>query len=64
VLDCDVGMDPYAIGTPGAGGPVSSAANALRARPCVYLIPCGSDRMLAPPQGDTNTLRSYSNSGN
>jgi hypothetical protein len=54
-----VGMDPYAIGTPGAGGPASSAAYALRATPYVYLIPCGSDRMLAPPLGDTNTLRSW-----
>ena len=59
VLDGYVGMDPYAIGTPGAGGPASTAANALRATPYVYLIPCGSDRMLAPPLGDTNTLRSW-----
>ena len=59
VLDGYVGMDPYAIGTPGAGGPASLAANALRATPYVYLIPCGSDRMLAPPLGDTNTLRSW-----
>ena len=59
VLDGYVGMDPYAIGTPGAGGPASSAANALRATPYVYLIPCGSDRMLAPPLGDTNTLRTW-----
>ena len=59
VLDGYVGMDPYAIGTPSAGGPSSSAANALRATPYVYLIPCGSDRMLAPPLGDTNTLRSW-----
>jgi hypothetical protein len=59
VLDGYVGMDPYAIGTPGAGGPASSEANALRATPYVYLIPCGSDRMLAPPLGDTNTLRTW-----
>jgi hypothetical protein len=59
VLDGYVGMDPYAIGTPGAGGPASSSANALRATPYVYLIPCGSDRMLAPPLGDTNTLRTW-----
>ena len=59
VLDGYVGMDPYAIGTPGAGGPASLAANALRATPYVYLIPCGIDRMLAPPLGDTNTLRSW-----
>jgi hypothetical protein len=59
VLDGYVGMDPYAIGTPGAGGPASLDANALRATPYVYLIPCGSDRMLAPPLGDTNTLRTW-----
>ena len=59
VLDGYVGMDPYAIGTPDAGGPATSAANALRATPYVYLIPCGSDRMLAPPLGDTNTLRTW-----
>ena len=59
VLDGYVGMDPYAIGTPGAGAPASLAANALRATPYLYLIPCGSDRLLAPPLGDTNTVRSW-----
>jgi hypothetical protein len=53
------GMDPYAFGTPGAGSPASGGANALSANPYVYLIPCGSDYMLAPPLGDTNTLRSW-----
>jgi hypothetical protein len=53
------GMDPYAFGTPGAGSPASGAPNALSATPYVYLIPCGSDYMLAPPLGDTNTLRSW-----
>jgi hypothetical protein len=53
------GMDPYTFGTPGAGSPASGAANALSANPYVYLIPCGSDYMLAPPLGDTNTLRSW-----
>jgi hypothetical protein len=53
------GMDPYTFGTPGAGGPASGGANALSANPYVYLIPCGSDCMLAPPLGDTNTLRSW-----
>ena len=52
-------MYPYAIETPDSGGPATSAANALRATPYVYLIPCGSDRMLAPPLGDTNTLRTW-----
>ena len=53
------GMDPYTFGTPGAGSPASGGANALSANPYVYLIPCGSDYMLAPPLGDTNTLRSW-----
>jgi hypothetical protein len=53
------GMDPYAFGSPGAGSPASGGANALSASPYVYLIPCGSDFMLAPPLGDTNTLRSW-----
>ena len=53
------GMDPYAFGTPGAGSPASGDPNALSATPYVYLIPCGSDYMLAPPLGDTNTLRSW-----
>jgi len=42
----------------GSGG-TSSSPNALSTTPYVYLIPCGSDRMLAPPLGDTNTLRSW-----
>jgi hypothetical protein len=48
-----VGMNSF-----GSGG-ASSSANALSTTPYVYLIPCGSDRMLAPPLGDTNTLRSW-----
>jgi len=59
VLKGYIGMDPYAFGTPGAGGPATTASNALSATPYVYLIPCGSDYMLAPPLGDTNTLRSW-----
>ena len=59
VLKGYVGMDPYAVGTPGAGGPSSLAANALMATPYVYFIPCGIDSMLAPPLGDTNTVRSW-----
>jgi hypothetical protein len=52
-----VGMDSYAAGNMGSGTPASTAANALSATPYVYLIPCGSDYMLAPPLGDTNTAR-------
>ena len=55
VLKGYVGMDPYASGAPGAGGPSSQDGNALKANPYVYFIPCGTDSMLAPPLGDTNT---------
>jgi hypothetical protein len=54
-----VGMDPYAIGTPGAAGPASSSPNALSATPYAYLIPTGNDLMRAPPLGDTNVIRSW-----
>ncbi len=54
-----IGMDPFAIGTPGAGGPASSDPNALAATPYVYLIPAGVDTMLAPPLGDTGEARSW-----
>jgi hypothetical protein len=54
-----VGMNSYGFGDAGSGGSASSSANALSSTPYLYLIPCGSDRMLAPPLGDTNTLRSW-----
>jgi len=54
-----VGMDPYAIGVPGASGPASSSPNALSATPYAYLIPTGSDLMRAPPLGDTNVIRTW-----
>jgi hypothetical protein len=59
VLKGYVGMDPYAQGNPGAGSPNLTDPNSLSATPYVYLIPCGEDFMLAPPLGDTNTLRSW-----
>lgn len=60
VLKGYIGMDPYAIGTPNAGGPASSSPNALSATPYVYLIPAGVDHMLAPPLGlNASTLRSW-----
>ena len=59
VLPGYVGMDPYAVLTPGAGSPNTNSANALNATPYVYLIPVGMDRMLAPAFGDTNTVRSW-----
>jgi hypothetical protein len=58
VLKGYAGMDPYAFGTPGTTGS-PSGTNSLSATPYVYLIPCGSDCMLAPPLGDTNTLRTW-----
>ena len=54
-----VGMDPYAVGTPGAPGPASSSPNALSATPYAYLIPTGADLMRAPPLGDTNIIRTW-----
>jgi hypothetical protein len=51
-----VGMDSFASG---GGAPVTSGPNALGATPYVYLIPCGNDSMLAPPLGDTNTVRTW-----
>ncbi|GAA5481959.1 hypothetical protein [Haloferula sargassicola] len=59
VLKGYVGMDPYSAGTPGAGGPASSAPNSLSATPYVYLIPAGVDSMLASPLGDTAVVRSW-----
>ncbi|MDB6138510.1 MAG: hypothetical protein JWO94_1582, partial [Verrucomicrobiaceae bacterium] len=59
VLKGYVGMDAYAVGGVGGGAPASSAPNALSATPYVYLIPCGSDFMLSPPLGDTNTVRAW-----
>jgi hypothetical protein len=59
VLNGYVGLDPYAQGTPNAGGPSSTAANALSATPYVYLIPVGTDYMLAPPLGDTGAVRAF-----
>ena len=58
VLKGYAGMDPYAFGTPGTTG-APSGTNSLSATPYVYLIPCGIDCMLAPPLGDTNTLRTW-----
>lgn len=54
-----VGMDPYASGTVQAGVPAGSSPDALSATPYLYLIPCGTDYMLAPPLGDTNTVRAW-----
>ncbi len=61
VLKGYIGMDPFSIGTPNAGGPASSDPLALSATPYVYLIPAGLDSMLAPPLGiNASTLRTWS----
>jgi hypothetical protein len=54
-----VGMNSYGSGSAGSGTSAGSSANALSTTPYLYLIPCGNDQMLAPPLGDTNTLRSW-----
>ncbi len=54
-----VGMDPYSPGVVFAGTPNSTAPNALGATPYVYLIPVGTDYMLAPPLGDTGIVRAF-----
>jgi hypothetical protein len=59
VLKGYVGMDPYAFGTPNAGGPATSGADVLSATPYIYLIPTGTDHMFAPPLGDTGEVRTW-----
>ncbi len=54
-----VGMDPYAIGQATAGTPTVNGPNALSATPYVYLIPVGTDYLLAPPLGDTGVVRAF-----
>jgi hypothetical protein len=54
-----IGMDPFAVGTPGTSGPASSDPYAISATPYVYLIPAGLDMMRVPAFGDQNTLRSW-----
>jgi hypothetical protein len=54
-----IGMDPYTQGTPNAGVPNGTDPNALSASPYVYLIPTGTDYMLAPPLGDTGEARAF-----
>ncbi len=60
VLPGYVGMDPYRQGVQNAAAPSSTATNALSATPYVYLIPTGTDYMLAPPLGDTGAVRGWS----
>jgi hypothetical protein len=60
VLKGYVGMDPYAFGTPNAGGPTTSGADVLSATPYIYIIPVGEDAMLAPPLGGNSLIRTWS----
>ncbi len=59
VLRGYVGMDPFATGNPAAGTPNVASPQALSATPYVYLIPVGTDYMLAPPLGDTGAVRGW-----
>ncbi len=59
VLRGYVGMNPYSIGVVNAGTPASNDPKALSASPYLYLIPTGTDYMLAPPLGDTGAVRAF-----
>ncbi len=59
VLRGYVGMNPYVVGVVNAGTAPAGAPNALSATPYVYLIPTGTDYMLAPPLGDTGAVRAF-----
>ena len=59
VLRGYVGMDAYATGQLNAAGPNTADPNSLSATPYVYLIPTGTDYMLAPPLGDTAEIRAF-----
>ena len=54
-----VGMDPFAHLNLGADSADTNDPNVLSATPYVYLIPCGVDKMMAPPLGDTGEIRSW-----
>ncbi len=54
-----IGMDPYAVAGTTTGTPNSTDPKALSAAPYVYLIPTGTDFMLAPPLGDTGAIRGF-----
>ncbi len=54
-----IGMDPYSQNVPNAGTPNGNDPKALSASPHVYLIPAGTDYMLAPPLGDTGVVRAF-----
>ena len=59
MFDGYVGMDPFTHLNPGAVSADTNDPNVLSATPYVYLIPCGVDKMMAPPLGDTGKIRSW-----
>ncbi len=59
VLRGYVGMDAFATGTPVAGPANLGGSNVLSATPYAYLIPTGTDYMLAPPLGDVAVVRGW-----
>ncbi len=54
-----VGIDEYTSGDPNAGLPALADPDALSATPYVYVIPVGTDYLLAPPLGDESVVRSW-----
>jgi hypothetical protein len=54
-----VGMDEYADGEPNAGTPALNDPDALSATPYLYVIPTGTDYLLAPPLGGQNVERGW-----
>jgi hypothetical protein len=54
-----VGMDEYASGDPTAGTPALLDPDALAATPYLYVIPTGTDYLLAPPLGGQSTERGW-----
>jgi hypothetical protein len=58
-FDGYVGINNYALGSPTATGPASSAPNALSATPYVFLIPTGRDVLRTPPLGGFGEIRHF-----
>jgi hypothetical protein len=54
-----VGMDEYASGDPTAGTPALADPDALAATPYLYVIPTGTDYLLAPPLGGQSIERAW-----
>ncbi len=54
-----VGMDEYASGDPNGGTPALGNSEALSATPYIYVIPTGTDYLLAPPLGGPGSVRGW-----